>query len=204
MHSGGITFICQQYLHVVEHMSWWGCTTIDVLAGGKSVLLCVDAVQFAYNTQRTGSTDFWNQLKRLERGPSAEHGTRVVMAASYGAECSAANIAEPHSPATTSVKYPDMVVTIFPSPNGASLQLSEEEWEELWVSYREHTQLQLGNLIKDHVWSISGRQVGACELVYIWRHHLAQMLEGHPLDDCCGAGWAVDSLSGLPKGAAGQ
>jgi hypothetical protein len=92
VHSGGITFICQQYLHVVEHMSWWGFTTIDVLAGGKSVLLCVDAVQFAYHTQRTGSTDFWNQLKGLERRPSAEHDTRVVMAASYGIECSAANI----------------------------------------------------------------------------------------------------------------
>ena len=164
MHSSGIIFVCQQYLHVVEHMSWWGCTTIDVLAGGESVLLCVDEVQIAYQTQRSGSTDFWNQLKRLERGPSAEHDTRVVMAAAYGTKRSAAEIVEPDSPAATPVsfEYPDMVVTIFPSLNRASLQLSEEEWKELWVSYLAHTQLQLGDLIKDHVGSISGRQVGAC------------------------------------------
>ena len=132
-----------------------------MLAGGKSVLLCVDAVQIAYWTQRSGSADFWNQLKRLKRGPSAEHDTRVVMAATYGTEHS---IVEPNSPAATPVsfEYPDMVVTIFPSLNGASLQLSEEEWKELWVSYLAYTQLQLGDLIKDHVGSISGWQVGAC------------------------------------------
>ena len=159
MHSSGIIFVCQQYLHVVEHMSWWGCTTIDVLAGGESVLLCVDELQIAYQTRRSGSTDFWNLLKRLERGSACN--MRVVMAAAYGTKHS---IVEQESPAATPVgfEYPDMVVTIFPSLNGASLQLSGEEWKELWVSYLAHRQLQLGDLIKDHVGSISGRQVGAC------------------------------------------
>ncbi len=183
-------------------MSWWVCTTIDLLAEGVPLLLCVDEMQIAYHTQRSGSIDFWNQLKRLERGSSA---MRVVMAAAYGTKRSAADIVEPDSPAATPVsfEYPDKVVTIFPSPNGASLQLSEVEWKELWVSYLAHTQLQLSDLIKDHVGSISGRQVGACGIMYIWRHHLAQRLKGHLLDDCCGAGWALDSLSGLSEGAAG-
>ncbi|KAK9818173.1 hypothetical protein WJX72_008225 [[Myrmecia] bisecta] len=111
-----------------------GGTLDDIINGGKSVLLCVDEVQIAYHEQRTGSTDFWNQLKRLERGPlavTAEHDTRVVMAAAYGTKRSAANIVEPDSPASTPVnfEYPDMV-------------------------------LQLGDLIKDHVGSISAWQVG--------------------------------------------
>ncbi|EIE18315.1 hypothetical protein COCSUDRAFT_68290 [Coccomyxa subellipsoidea C-169] len=102
-----------------------GGTLDDIIKGGESVLLCVDEVQIAYQKQRSGSTDFWNQLKRLERGSSAGHDTRVVMAAAYGTKRSAADISEPDSPAATPVsfEYPDMVVGLLT----ASLDYLQEQ-----------------------------------------------------------------------------
>ena len=142
----------------------WGCMTTCMLAGGNSVLVCIEEVQIAYHVEKTGSADFWNQLKRLEGGTgilTAAHDTRVVMAAAYGTRPSAANTAEPESPTATPVnfEFPDMVVTIFPSPSGSSLQLSDAEWSELWDNFTGFTGLQLGNLIKDHVGSICSGQV---------------------------------------------
>ena len=117
-----------------------------MLAGGRSTLICMDEVQIAYNVEMTGSSDFWNQLKRLEGGPgalAAVHDTRVVMAAAYGTKCSAASIIKPESHTASPVNFevPDMVITIFPSPFGASLQLSDAEWEELWRDYLRFTGL---------------------------------------------------------------
>ena len=133
-------------------------------AGGKWVLLCIDEVQIAYHAEKTGSTDFWNQIKRLEGGPGiqeAPYNTRVVMAAAYGTRRSGAHTAKPESPHATPVdfEHPDMVVTIFPNPSGASLQLSDTEWSELWDKFIKATGLQLGSLIKDHVGRICSMQV---------------------------------------------
>ena len=142
----------------------WGCMTIWMLAGGESTLVCVDEAQIAYHIERTGSTGFWNQLKRLESGPgnlTAPHDTRVVIAAAHGTKHSAASNAKLESSSATPVnfEFADMVVTIFPSRSGASLQLSSGEWSELWDDFTGFTGLQLGNLIKDHVGSICSGQV---------------------------------------------
>ena len=133
-------------------------------AGKKPVLVCIDAAHFAYPIERTGSAAFWNDLKGMEGGPgtpTAAHDTRVVMAASYGPSCNAASTAKPESPTgpLISFGFPDMVVSIFPNPSGASLQLSGAEWSELWDSFIEMTWLQLGNLIKDHIGLICSGQV---------------------------------------------
>ena len=138
--------------------------TACMLAGGKPLLVCIDETQIAYHVERTGSTGFWNQLKRLEAGsgkPPNAHDMRVVMAAAYGTERSAAETAEPESPSATPInfEFPDMMVTIFPSDSGASLQLSDAEWSELWNEFIGFTGLTLSHSIKDHVASISSRQV---------------------------------------------
>ena len=128
------------------------------------MLVCIDAAHFAYPVERTGSADFWNDLKGMEGRPgipAAAHDTRVVMAASYGPSCNAATTAMPESPTGPLINFgfPQMVVTIFPSPFGLSLQLSGAEWSELWDSFIEFTGLQLGTIIKDHIGSICSGQV---------------------------------------------
>lgn len=138
-----------------------------MLTGGQSKLVCIDEVQVAYHKLRTDSEDFWNQLKRLERGQtphSAAHDTRVVMAAAYGPKLSAPSDFMSESPAATPVGFdhPDTVVTIFPNRSGATLQLSDAEWDELWASYLRVTGLQLDDLIKGHLASICLGQVGLC------------------------------------------
>ena len=135
-----------------------------MLAGGKSLLVCIDEAQIAYHVERTGSAGFWNQLKGLEGGTkilTAAHDIRVVMAAAYGTRRSAANTAEKDSPSATPInfEFPDMVVTIFPSPSGVSLQLSGAEWSELWSNFTGFTGLQLGSLIKEHIALICSGQV---------------------------------------------
>ena len=138
--------------------------TACMLAGKKPVLLCIDAAQFAHQVERTGSADFWNDLKGMEGGPgipAAAHDTRVVVAASYGSQSNAANTARLESPTgpPNNFGFPDRVVTIFPSPSGLSLQLSGAEWSELWENFIGFTGLQLGNVIKDHIESICSGQV---------------------------------------------
>ena len=128
------------------------------------MLVCIDEVQIAYHQERTRGADFWNLLKGLQGGPGilkAEHDARVIMAAAYGTRRSGADFVEQESPTGTPVNFeiPEMVVTIFPSPSGASLQLSGAEWSELWDNFTGFTGLQLGNLIKDHVGSICSGQV---------------------------------------------
>ena len=128
------------------------------------MLVCIDEVQIAYHQERTRSADFWNLLKGLQGGPGilkAEHDARVIMAAAYGTRRSGADFVEQESPAATPVnfEFPDMMVTIFPSPSGASLQLSGAEWSELWDNFTGFTGLQLGDLIKDHVGLICSGQV---------------------------------------------
>ena len=128
------------------------------------MLVCIDAAQFAYRVERTGSADFWNDLEGLEGGPgipAAAQDTRVVMAASYGSQSNAANTARLESPTgpLNNFGFPDRVVTIFPSPSGLSLQLSGAEWSELWDSFIKITGLQLGTIIKDHIGSICSGQV---------------------------------------------
>ena len=138
--------------------------TACMLAGGKPLLVCIDETQIAYHVERTGSTGFWNQLKRLEGGsgkPNNAHNIRVVMAAAYGTKRVAAETAEPESPSATPInfEFPDMVVTIFPSDSGASLQLSDAEWSAFWNEFTGFTGLTLSDSIKDHVASICSRQV---------------------------------------------
>ena len=145
--------------------------TACVLAGGKSLLVCIDEAQIAYHVERTGSAGFWNQLKGLEGSLSrlpggtkiltAAHDIRVVMAAAYGTRRSAADTAEKDSPSATPInfEFPDMVVTIFPNPSGASLQLSGAEWSELWKEFTKFTGLQLDILIKEHLALICSGQV---------------------------------------------
>ena len=154
--------------------------TACVLAGGKLLLVCIDEAQIAYHVEKTGSADFWNQLKGLEGGPdivTAAHDIRVVMAAAYGTKRSAAKTPEPESPSVTPInfEFPNMVVTIFPSRSGASLQLSGPEWDELWNNFTNYTGLQLGNLIKEHVAAICSGQVRlarvALPAVLLLLHH---------------------------------
>ena len=147
-----------------RQMLRWGGMTACILAGKRPVLVCIDAAHFAYHVERTGSADFWNDLKGLEGGPGSPtvaHGIRIVTAASYGPRCNPARTAKPESPTGPPIncKIPNMVVTIFPSPSGASLQLSGAEWSELWENFVEFTGLQLGKPIKDHVGLICSGQV---------------------------------------------
>jgi hypothetical protein len=113
------------------------------------VLLCIDAAHLAYPVRRTGSADFWNQIRRLEQGPGpgkAAYNTRLVMAAAYGPQ----HMPELLTTTPVNIEHPDMVVTITPSSSGASLQLSGAEWSELWDNFMNATGLQLGSVIKDH------------------------------------------------------
>ena len=162
-------------------MLQWECMTTCMLAGGESTLVCIDEAQIAYHVERTGSTGFWNQLKRLESGPgnlTAPHDTRVVIAAAYGTKHSAADEAKLESSSALPVnfEFPGMVVTVFPSRSGASLQLSSVEWSELWDDFTGFTGLQLGSLIKDHIGSICLGQVRlawvALSVVLLMLHQL--------------------------------
>lgn len=202
-------------LHAIVQMQVWCCMTTYMLAGGRSMLICMDEVQIAYNKEMTGSSDFWNQLKRLEAGPgalAAAHDTRVVMAAAYGTNRSAAGINTPESPTATPVNFehPDMVITIFPSPSGASLALSDAEWGELWRDYLRSTGLYLDDLIKDHVGLICSGQVGciALPVLMLRLHRLHKLLiflaSNRQRCHNCSAGRAADSLSRLPQSRAGK
>ena len=84
-----------------------------------------------FRSRTTCRADFWNSLKRLERGQldlTAPHDTRVIMAAANGSKRSVATVFGPESPDEIPVgfEHPDMVVTISPSPShdAASLRLS--------------------------------------------------------------------------------
>ena len=184
----------------------------DVLAGGQSMLICLDEVQIAYHLQRTGSADFWNSLKRLERGQldlTAPHDTRVIMAAAYGSKRSAAKAAVSDSLNTIPVDFenPNMVVTIFPSPSpgGASLRLAPTEWDELWNNYLAHTGLGLAAHIKEHVGSMSAWQVSHMTHLGCHMRRSRQRCVLSCLPGCCGGtGRAADSHSRLLGGRARQ
>jgi hypothetical protein len=58
---------------------------------------------------------------------------------------------------------PGMVVTIFdpPSPDGVSLKLLPDEWDELWQLYLSSTKRALNNGVKGFLYNICDGQVGA-------------------------------------------
>lgn len=67
------------------------------------------------------------------------------------------------SPTRTPVNPDDpvAVITVLPPshPNGVSLQLAAEEYEELWSSFIAHSHMPLHNEVKNYIWRITGRQV---------------------------------------------
>lgn len=67
------------------------------------------------------------------------------------------------SPTKTPVNPDDpvAVITVLPPcrPDGVSLQLAAEEYEELWSSFNAHSHLELRDEVKDYIWRITGGQV---------------------------------------------
>ena len=135
-------------------------------AGGSAVLVCLDGAHLAYDVRKTGSANFWAQIKRLQAGQkescTTPHYTRVVMAADYGSRHAASTAGpEPFAARAARIEYPAMVVGVFPRATGeACLQLLDKDWDQLWDNFlwsiRPHL---LGGMVKERVMSVCEGQV---------------------------------------------
>ena len=125
-------------------------------------MLFIDEIQLAYLVEKTGSANFWEQLGTL----TATHKIGVVMAASHGVWHNGSTASIP-----CDIPNPEMIVTVRPtSPGGASVQLRDGEWAEIWENFRGCTGLELGDHIKRHVGSICSQQV---RLTFVLHHVFA-------------------------------
>ena len=190
-----------------------------------------DEVQRLYKDCRDRSSQvFWGWVKSCVGQMAARISTLIVMAAAYGDKPSGASgTSDTDSPSNTPIRLiATQEVSLAPATaTTASLQLTNNEWEELWSAFLGETALRLGMAVKSFLWSICGGQVSCttvhhnsvCMPACIWAKVLCQLLSAlagcgpakrqscvlHAcISSLCASGWSPDDLPRLPgKGAQG-
>ncbi|KAG5190094.1 hypothetical protein JKP88DRAFT_299741 [Tribonema minus] len=122
----------------------------------ESVVILIDNADELYD--KYDYLKFWRLLKALGRGGST---VRVVLAVAHGTRLTGASASGVRD-AAVRCDVPEAVVTLFRAPRGGrpSLQLTREEWLELWQRFLVHTELQLGDVVRDHVYATAAAQPG--------------------------------------------
>ena len=108
----------------------------------------------------------------LRRHVQAEKGvsslTSILMAAAYGDKRSDFRGAGPDRPVSTPLDLVDeQLVSLAPwTPNSGSLQLTDNEWAELWDAFLRQTRIPLTAAVQDFIWSICGGQVSCVTVAH--------------------------------------
>ena len=121
-----------------------------------------DHVHRLYKDHGHRGKDFWSWVKMCEGSSGKRTRILIVMAAAYGDEPSGASgTFDTDSSANTPTGLTaTQEVSLAPATDmTASLQLTNNEWEELWGSFLSKTALRLGVAVKSFLWSICGGQV---------------------------------------------
>ncbi len=154
-----------------------------------------------YDILATGSARFWNEMKGLGTAAgvlSEDSNVRVVMTASYGIFLSTATEATPLSLPL------QCVINLRPSSHcNLALQLTREEYEDVWQLYGRETGLRLGDSISAYLASICDRQVcnaGLAPVAVLTRmHQTFHALRATVLNSViCHAAWPPERLLGVP------
>lgn len=128
------------------------------------MLLALDEVQNLYDTDKSGSACFWESVKDLLTNTSS-YNVHVILAAACGAdpELMASGLIELPSAMPDCVEGLIPIISTHPSlPGGLSLQLSQEEFQELWDAWVLCACLpRLQHVVKNGIAGMCGLQVGA-------------------------------------------
>lgn len=120
------------------------------------LVLAVDEAQLLYNTEGSGSNQFFTALKRLD--PS-KCNVRLLIAAAYGAGASSdSQTGRPESPVATPGDI-DTSESITIHPGRVSLQLDPEDVDELWCAWTAAANLQLEDMVRDRIAAMCASQV---------------------------------------------
>ena len=120
-----------------------------------------DHVHRLYKDRGHRSKDFWGWVKMREGQSAGSTSTHIVMAAYGDKPSGASGTSDSDSPSNTPISLTaTQEVSLAPATDtAASLQLTNNEWEELWGSFHSKTALRLGVAVKSFLWSICGGQV---------------------------------------------
>ncbi len=188
-----------------------------------------DEVQRLYKDRGDRSKDFWGWVKMCEGSTAERTSTLIVMAAAYGDKPSGARTSDTDSPTNTPIGLTaTQEVSLAPATDTrASLQLTNNEWQELWGSFLSKTALRLGVAVRSFLWSICGGQVSGTTVHHnsvrmpacIWAKVFCQLLSAFAgcgpatrrscgphayISSLCAPGRSSDDLPRLPgKGAEG-
>ena len=136
-------------------------------AGGHLRAYLFDDVQKLYKDRGQGTSDFWQWMKACQSQEGDPIHTLIIMAAAYGDKRSDfRGSSGPESPVGNPLDLADeQLVSLAPATaTTGSLQLTFDEWQELWGGFLSQTGLPLGLDVQEFIWSICGGQV-SCRTV---------------------------------------
>ena len=131
-------------------------------AGGVRRVFLFDEVQKLYKDRGGRRRAFWEWAKACAVTEKGENSlTSILMAAAYGDKRSDFRGAGSDSPVSTPLDLVDeQLVSLAPwTPKSGSLQLTDNEWAELWDAFLRQTRIPLTAAVQDFIWSICGGQV---------------------------------------------